>query len=152
MKLSKIFAATAAAFVMGSAVAAPIPYTGGVEEFTLTPNAVVEFSFNLPGLSDLFMGSMVVNANHSLELFKGATLIAPTTSFTMSSSFGSNMVFSYDNLGAGDYLAKVTNLNNKVAFGSFQANVTPVPEAESIALALAGLGVVGAVAARRRKQ
>jgi hypothetical protein len=54
-------------------------------------------------------------------------------------------------LGAGDYSVSVSGLvqRNRTAY-TFSVDVTPVPEPETYALMLAGLGLVGFLAKRRK--
>ncbi len=70
--------------------------------------------------------------------------------------------FSAANLAAGDYVLTVSGtafpatglfVSSPTAAGSYTiaASLAPVPEPESYAMFLAGLGVIGAVANRRRK-
>lgn len=65
---------------------------------------------------------------------------------------GSDLSFSYDNLDAGYYALYVFG-NTVDGVNSYSGNLIaqPVPEPETYAMLLAGLGVMGAVAARRRK-
>lgn len=67
-----------------------------------------------------------------------------------SGSFG----FSLGTLGAGTYTLTFTGLADRgtSAFsGSLYSQVTAIPEPDSIALVLAGAGIVGAAAMRRRR-
>lgn len=60
--------------------------------------------------------------------------------------------FSFDNLAAGSYTLSVLGFVPTIPrmyVGSIMAQ--PVPEPQSIAMLLAGLGLMGAVVARRRK-
>ena len=63
--------------------------------------------------------------------------------------------FSFENLIAGTYTLRLTGTVNGSRGGSytgFVSEVSPVPEPSTYALVLAGLGVVGFVARRRRPQ
>lgn len=154
MKLSQIVAASVAAFAISAASAAPIAYTpGSLVNYNLNAGSFVEYSFSI-GQSDLLGETFTVFSTISLDLFKVGTpsALTPTDTYAFVTPIGAFQTFEFDNLVAGNYIAKITNNGPLGANGYFKATVTPVPEAESIALALAGLGVVGAVAARRRKQ
>jgi len=65
--------------------------------------------------------------------------------------------FSFTNVAAGDYVVKATGSLlsngqvNNFAFLGANYNVTAVPEPESYAMLLAGLGLMGAIARRRNK-
>ena len=61
--------------------------------------------------------------------------------------------FSFANLAAGQYTLTVAG-SAPVGFNAYTGSIMaqPVPEPESVAMLLAGLGVVGAAVARRRKQ
>lgn len=87
--------------------------------------------------------------NLSPVSFSVAALTGPTA---VSQPTGNN--FSFSSLTAGTYhlWATVTSQNGGGAFIGANYNVTPVPEPETYALLLAGLGVVGFVARRRRPQ
>ena len=58
--------------------------------------------------------------------------------------------FSFANLGQGTYNLRASGSVNGVNFIGAQFAVTAVPEPEAIAMLLAGLGVVGAFARRRK--
>jgi hypothetical protein len=69
-----------------------------------------------------------------------------------STSSGGNTMLSWiGSLGSGDYtvhVTGVTNLKNAAYLGTVSAS--PAPEPETYAMLLAGLGVVGFLARRRR--
>jgi hypothetical protein len=67
------------------------------------------------------------------------------------SSAGNTMLSWIGSLGSGDYTVHVTgmtNLKNAAYLGTVSAS--PAPEPETYAMLLAGLGVVGFLARRRR--
>jgi hypothetical protein len=74
----------------------------------------------------------------SLSVFKGATELSPAAGV-------------YALAAGNDYSFKVTGTSAFTGAYSVNYQITPVPEPEAIAMMLAGLGVVGVVAARRRK-
>lgn len=65
-------------------------------------------------------------------------------------NFGGAPVVHTVTLGAGSYYYSVFGLASGVAAYSISSAVTPVPEPETYAMLLGGLGVVGFVARRRR--
>ncbi|CAM8668345.1 FxDxF family PEP-CTERM protein [Rhodoferax sp. TBRC 17660] len=82
-------------------------------------------------------------ANLTTSLYKGGALQSTATGST----------FSFNNLGSGTYSLWASG---QVLGGGFnlviaQYDVTPVPEPESYAMLLAGLGVMGMIARRRNK-
>lgn len=85
------------------------------------------------------------------------SLVTPIAGKNSSSNpSGSTKTFTYLNLSAGDYALKVSTsgLSNTLRVIS-SANVTeystsPVPEPETLALALGGVGVAGTLLRRRR--
>ena len=139
---------------------------------TLGPVSVLGSSF-----SDLLVGTIYVsslsNLVGSLYAFQSInvgnpynlTLTLDTVTFT-SASFGtlsgdadvSVAGFNFSNVAAGSYLVKASGTlggNGEVhdtAFISANYTVTSVPEPETYAMMLAGLGAVGFIAFRRRRQ
>ena len=79
--------------------------------------------------------------------FAGATSF-PAGGFSSLSITGGQLVLTA-NAGAGSFAAITGQPQNKLSF-AFTAN--PVPEPETYALLLAGLGIVGAVARRRQQR
>ena len=109
-------------------------------------------TFTLPGLSDLEVGA-VSNifgsfgiSNGSVSVYKGATLL---DSFAVTGTTNSAM---YSSLGAGAYSFVVAGTVSGKSGGNYTLNaaVTPVPEPETYALMLAGLGAVAFIARRRK--
>ena len=112
------------------------------------PGLTTDFTFSLSTLSNVFgdifslTGPVTIN---SISLSGGSLLSPATTSLTGSS-------YLFENIAAGSYTMSVSAsspFSGSIYVGTVK--VSPVPEAETYALALAGLGVVGLVAARRRK-
>ncbi|ACT48685.1 FxDxF family PEP-CTERM protein [Methylotenera mobilis] len=109
-------------------------------------------NFSLAGTSDtdFGVGSIFVKVGKitrlditglTLSLFKGTTDLGL-----------SGTDFSATALGAGDYHLLVTGNATGTLGGSYAGgiNVSPVPEADTYAMMLAGLGLMGFVARRRR--
>lgn len=149
MKLSKFFLAAALATSVNVAVAAPQAYTLGDEVVANIPtNSFQDYSFSLAG-GDLLAQTLSFTSTVSLSLFK-VGVAAPLTPSSIDSFF-TYTSYQFDGLSVGDYVARLTNTGSSLAVAGFKATVTPVPEAGSLALVAAGLGVVGLVATRRRK-
>ncbi len=112
--------------------------------------------FDFVGALDA-VGSVQNNQNAGAEfgLYLGNNLIKDISYFTVDTT-NNIYSFSFLNLAAGDYSFRF-NINGNVASRaySFTSTIspvtTPVPEPESLSLMLAGLGLAG-VFAKRRKQ
>lgn len=118
----------------------------------LFPNFANTFSFSLSSLSDLVtsfsLSGLVGSATVSLRDGSGSVLGSFSAS-TLSSGSAS-----FSNLAAGNYSYRVTG-SGFLAGGTLTStltpvNVSPVPEPGSLAMLLAGLGMVGVIARRRR--
>ena len=170
MNLSKLFAVGALAFAASAASASvPVLFEDGDNFGTNPVNA--QFLANGQGESDFFftladtqvgffstfdlriedMGSLFKNP----VTIKSVSVVGGTYSQSLFPATGVKSV-TFSGLTAGNYT--LTFDNTVRGFGGLVGKastvvtaVTPVPEAETYALALAGLGVVGLVAARRRK-
>lgn len=104
-------------------------------------------NFTLTGLSDVSVtvGSTGLS-NAVFSLYMGGSLLESTdiTGKTV-------VVAPYTSLAAGAYSFVVSGtVNSKPGVYNLNANVAAVPEPETYALMLAGLGAVGFVAYRRR--
>lgn len=104
------------------------------------------YHFSLDGLSSV-SGSLAETFGdvsfRSVQLGSATAALLPTTT---------GYSFSFSSLAAGHHTLTVSGLMGRgrnTYEGSLLAQ--PVPEPESIAMLLAGLGVVGAAVARRRK-
>lgn len=107
--------------------------------FTLTDAASFSLSYGsmfFSGMSDITNASIMLDGN-TLASLSGAN----TPDF-----FGTEL-----QLGAGSHSLSISNAGALMFGGSYQLQmaVSPVPEPESWALMLGGLGLLGAVARRR---
>jgi len=121
---------------------------------------VNEYDFTLVDLAPAGFFSTFSLDVSMFSLFKPVTVTGVSvtgTSFSQTIAPAANTsLVSFTGLAAGSYkLSLVTSslpgFSALTGTVTSTATVTPVPEAETYALALAGLGVVGLVAARRRK-
>jgi hypothetical protein len=116
------------AFVGGNV--AGIPWTDG-------------YSFSIASLGDLW-GQTVVTSGigaYSVTLYD--------STFALIGSDSSPGTFSFTGLAAGDYFLTYAGVGAGSYGGTLE--VTPVPEPETYALMLAGLGMIGFMAARRSR-
>ncbi len=165
MHLSKLFIAAALA-VSGSSsfadnVTTALDLSAG-NDFFGRNNAVGSFTdtytFTLTG-SAYYITSTSSSAQSGEQDLDFASLVIEDASNTVVATFAGNLgndvveFYSLTNtvLTPGDYRLIVTGMNS-AAQASYSGNVaiTPVPEPESYALLLAGLGAVGFVARRRQ--
>jgi hypothetical protein len=118
-----------------------------------------KFTFSSIGLNDVdtLVSSIARSSVVGLEI-TGFDLFTSTDTLVMAGSqlsLGSIDLWSLTatNLAAGDYYVRVSGLLVSDTSGSFGANINlaPVPEPETYGMMLAGLGVLGFLA-RRRKQ
>lgn len=157
MQLKHLAAASLLAVSTFAAQAAAVPPGGDLGTLTDKPELFYAFNsgvlpqfltytydFTVGGLSDVIGSVASVNGVTFSEVLIGTTSLALTPNT-------SGLGFSMAGLSEGSYTLTV-----KATFapgfsgyiGSLYAQ--PVPEPETIALMLAGLGVVGVVAARRK--
>jgi hypothetical protein len=89
---------------------------------------------------------LTVNSTGSSQVFTASSLLFPVTNGDQSF----NQAVQFTALAG----AKITSLvfsSSDNAFESANFSITPIPEPETYALMMAGLGVMGFVARRRRK-
>lgn len=126
------------------------PFAGSTTMFM--PGGITStFTFDLTTLSGLYGQLIAVNNDVTITeiSLSGGSLLSPSVISLPESDSGE---FWFSNLGAGSYsLSFTATTTSVVALYSGAVSVTPVPEAGSVALALAGLGVVGLVATRRKQ-
>ena len=167
-----IAAATLALFAAGAGAATipgatPVAGTTNVTWVAGSFTDTVLGSFSFLGASN-FSGN-VGSLSTFTAIFNGQTqqFNLPSINFTKVSLYSgdtekassSTSSFSFANLAGGNYTLKVTGNVQGVGFGGTPAiggalaqyQVTPVPEPETYAMLLAGLGVMGAIARRRSK-
>jgi hypothetical protein len=152
-----LFAASAIALASAAAHAAPPLSTNlGTDPSAATLAASVlfsgtkSFSFALTQSSDVF-GSLGYLSDFQSVDFTSIQLVSGLNTWSVATpNTGS---FSFSGLLAGNYTLTIsaTSPGFGVYAGSLSAVPAPVPEAESLALALAGLSVVGFIAAKRRE-
>ncbi|MEK8085838.1 PEP-CTERM sorting domain-containing protein [Aquabacterium sp. A3] len=165
MNLTKLAAAAVLVASAGAAFAAPQAVNPGGSlgtnpdgvSFVGLANGVSTFYFDLvevatPGFTTSFDLSADFWSVFAPATINGITVTGGSFSDTVVPASGSAL---FTGLSAGSYSI---SFDSTGSFGSFvtgtvtaTAITTPVPEAGSMALALAGLGVVGLVASRRRK-
>lgn len=131
------------------------------------------FSFSSPGFDDMFTftiaggvndfstfnSKLSLKPNQQLSSFEGQ-LTGPSFSQTLLSIFtpgggGSPTVqgLGYEGpLGAGDYTLSLKGTASRSGSYAVQLLAAPIPEPETYAMLLAGLGVIGTIAVRRRNR
>lgn len=96
--------------------------------------------------------------NNKLELsFSSASLYMVGSASPLASlmiSPDKNFVFGGGTLAAGKYYFEISGTTTGTQGGKYgySTSITPVPEPESYAMFLAGLGLIGAIARRRKQQ
>lgn len=124
-----------------------------------TPGAFEDFfAFNLTPASDLFSTSVSNNimgitdiAGGTVELFQGSYWDAGPDvlvgAYSFNGTTGSSPTL-FSSLTTGDYYYRVTGTATGMAGGFYTISSAPIPEPETYAMLLAGLGLT--VMARRR--
>ncbi|MCX7218365.1 MAG: FxDxF family PEP-CTERM protein [Burkholderiales bacterium] len=155
--------------ISATAQAAPVIDLGTLAEGTTTYSAIHQnkfsddFKFTLGNASDL--GTKTENKKVSFfGLFDLVNI--KNLSFSLYSDaahthlIGLGLDHSFTSLSAGNYFANISGKANGALFHSgeykLSLNVSsltpPVPEAETYAMLLAGLGVIGAISRRRQQK
>jgi len=158
MHVRQIFAASAVALASAAVHAAPPPLSTNLGT---DPNAAVmagtvlysgtkSFTFTLSQVSDVF-GSLAYLPDFQSLDFSSIQLVSGSNSWLAANP--SSGAFSFSGLQVGSYTLNISAISPGVGVyaGSITAVPAAVPEVESLALTLAGLGVVGFVATKRRK-
>ncbi len=159
MKLSNLCVGTAIAFASAGASAVnlgTLDLSSGSNNFGNTPIAgsfTDTISFTL-ATNSLFNASFTTIVNGTQNVNFTSIVVTPGA-FALAQLlpdpvevWGNSVAF---NLAPGTYTITMMG-NNSPSMGSYGANVavSPVPEAESYAMLLAGLGVVGLMLRRRQ--
>ena len=126
-------------------------------KFTLPANggsgySVIDFPLSIPGLGDfktLFSGMALYSAGGNGEPGGGDDTFLKGVTGTDSGSLS----MTFDPSASGRYFLDVFGRTDGTLGGIYNGaiSITPVPEPESYAMLLAGLGVMGAIAVRRNK-
>jgi len=112
------------------------------------------FTFSVSSHSSLLGGIGSTTPDSGIPFppvtFSALSLTGPAGTVSTPLS-GSSAMFSYSNLVAGDYSLRLTGnaQASGIGFYSMYGNIGPVPEPESYAMFLAGLGIIGAMVRRR---
>lgn len=149
MKLKSICVAAAIACATTGANAASFGELSVPTESYLgvysTPFFADSLTFSLSSASTVYADTKIFGGFGGYALFSGTSLIGGLHALGTSATFSG--------LSAGDYTFGFLGLGGGFTAVSFAANavaVTPVPEPETYAMLLAGLGMIGAIARRRR--
>jgi hypothetical protein len=112
------------------------------------------FNFNVSAMSDVGVSAGVLNffkfkitdATFSYTLFNSSNV-------ALGSGTNVDNAFSLASLNIGSYRLAVTGNATGALGGQYNGalTVTPVPEPETVAMLLAGLGLMGSIARRRNK-
>lgn len=159
MKIKLITAAALAAASVSALAVGPGPL-GAIDNTPISISNIVPmgifqdvYSFSLadPGM----LSGNVVAVNFGGYNILGLTVTLQNASFAVVGTDASpDTGFTFSGLAAGSYALNVlgyaTGSTGGFYAGGFIAETAPVPEPETYALMLAGLGLVGFVASRRR--
>jgi hypothetical protein len=145
--------------------ALPTPISLGTLGTIASPVFAQAFSFSgAPSYSYSFTLDSTTGLSNVIGSLRFADPVDLTISLTGGVSFSSSVTvsgsqyipqaFSFSSLADGNYVISFTGLStssaNSLGGGSIQASIAPIPEPQSFALMLAGLGVAGILVRRRR--
>jgi len=124
--------------------------TAFTEYFTFTPTETNKAVIAVSGLGAQF-------SSLSFELSTGPTVVASVKNGNLIASFNDFKNSAYSLLAGMGYTLKVTGQSKPslpgtvglVSITTAKADISPVPEPESYAMFLAGLGLMAAIARRR---
>lgn len=119
----------------------------------LTPGTFADtINFSLSRTSDTDYGAGPLNFSIGKVEYLNISNLALSLLDSSNNVLGSGLSFSVASLAAGNYHLQVTGNADGVTGGLYAGgvNVTPVPEADTFAMMLAGLSLMGFVARRRR--
>jgi len=113
-------------------------------------------NFSIPGTSNLTSTTVANNLMTVLNIDSGMVSLFDSSSTLLGSySFDGTTGSTWHtitNLSPGDYYYEITGMatGSSGGFYSISSTISPVPEPETYALLLAGLGVVGSLYRRRK--
>ncbi|MCR5866336.1 MULTISPECIES: FxDxF family PEP-CTERM protein [Aquincola] len=154
LKQSAVLAAVVLACAQANAASTTVFTTfgdsitsGADHAFAVVAGSFVDtFSFTLTGESTIEAGlTAVLPSSFSAGFFELSSFTSPGS--IASGSIGSTFTA---NLAAGDYFYTVKGVGTPGSTYALKSVVAAVPEPETYALFLAGLGAIGFMAARRR--
>lgn len=165
----KSIAFAAALAVAGSAYAVPINSVTTADGFAsvTSPVTAAGFAFNLGAFTDSFTFNLDALSSFSISLtnsftpstgyinFFAAVLTPPGSALSLSTSGNSqSLEGNWSNLAAGNYVLTVTGTAVGAGGATYglSAAAVPVPEPETYAMMLGGLGMIGFMIGRRRRE
>jgi hypothetical protein len=156
---TKFFAATVLAAASASAFAVGPGPLGTIDNMGVIVGNIVAagifqdvYSFTIANPGDL--AGSISATNFGPYNIVGLTVTLQDSTFAVIGTDSSPGMFSFSGLAAGNYALNVLGYATGTSGGIYGGSIvaTTVPEPETYALMLAGLGIVGFVAARRRSQ
>lgn len=148
MKLKSIVAAVTLVLAGTSSFAATVPLGTLTDDPSLVGGSGtglfgLDYSFSLASLSDVFGGVSAFKPG----VFTAVTISNGSLNWTDSDATDG---FSFSGLSAGSYTLHISAFSATKAPIAGYISASPVPEPETYAMMLAGLGALGFLASRRR--